>query len=67
MRKLLIILTVFLAVGFFFIPASAAPRAVPVDAVFDFSTLPEGEKILHEFIVRNTGDTVLNITKVLPP
>lgn len=67
MRKLFISLMVFLAAGFFSLSVSAAPRAVPVDAVFEFSPLPEGEKILHEFIVRNTGDTVLNITNVLPP
>jgi hypothetical protein len=67
MRKLSIILTVFLAVVLFALPCSATPRAVFVDAVFEFSLLPEGEKILHEFIVRNTGDTPLNITNVLPP
>jgi hypothetical protein len=67
MRKLFIMLTVFVAVGFSFLPINAAPRAVLVDAVFEFSPLPEGEKIHHEFIVRNTGDTVLNIIKVLPP
>lgn len=67
MRKLFNVLTIFLAVGFFCLPASAAPKAVPLDAVFEFSPLPEGEKIHHEFIVRNTGDTVLNITNVLTP
>jgi hypothetical protein len=67
MRRLFIILTIFVATGFSFLPVSAAPRAVLVDAVFEFSPLPEGEKIRHDFIVRNTGDTVLNITNVLPP
>jgi hypothetical protein len=67
MRKLWIVLTVFLAVVFFSLPAAAVPKAMPVDPVFEFSPLPEGEKIVHEFIVRNTGDTVLNITHVLPP
>jgi len=67
MRKLFISLAVFVAVGFCSLPVGAAPVAVPVDAVFEFSPLPEGEKIIHEFIVRNTGDTILNITNVLPP
>jgi hypothetical protein len=67
MRKLLIMLAVFAAVGVFSLPAGAAPGAVPVDAVFEFSPLPEGEKVHHEFIVRNTGDTILNITGVLTP
>lgn len=67
MRKLSIVLTVFLAVVLFTLPCTATPKAEPVDAVFEFSPLPEGEKISHEFIVRNTGDTDLNITNVLPP
>jgi hypothetical protein len=67
MRKLWIMLAVFAAVGFFSLPAGAAPVAVPVDAVFEFSPLPEGEKIDHEFIVKNSGDTILNITGVLTP
>jgi hypothetical protein len=67
MRKLLMIPTVFLAVVLFGLPCGATPKAVPVEAVFEFSSLPEGEKITHEFIVRNIGDTDLNITNVLPP
>ncbi len=77
MRKLTDVLTifvstafvsmVFLAVVLFALPCTAAPKAVFVDAVFEFSPLPEGEQIIHEFIVRNTGDTDLNITNVLPP
>jgi hypothetical protein len=67
MRKLLMIPTVLLAVVLFVLPCGATPNAVPVDAVFEFTSLPEGEKIIHEFIVRNTGDTDLNITNVLPP
>ncbi len=72
MRKLsniltVFVLTVFLAVVLFVLPCTAAPKAVFVDAVFEFSPLPEGEKIIHEFVVRNTGDTDLNITNVLPP
>ena len=61
------VLTVFFAVVLFALPCTAAPKAVFVDAIFEFSPLPEGEKIIHEFIVRNTGDTDLNITNVLPP
>lgn len=67
MRKLFIVLTVFLAVALFYLPCTATPKAVFVDSLFEFSPLPEGEKIIHEFTVRNTGDTPLNITNVLPP
>lgn len=67
MRKFLMITTVYLAIMLFCLPCGATPKAVPVDAVFEFSSLPEGKKIVHEFIVRNQGDTVLKITGVLPP
>ncbi|MCP3942268.1 MAG: DUF1573 domain-containing protein [Desulfobacteraceae bacterium] len=67
MKKLSIILTVFWAVILFALPCTAAPRAVFVDSTFKFAPLPEGEKIIHEFVVRNTGDTPLSITNVLPP
>ena len=67
MRKLLIVLMGFLASGLFALTVGAAPKAVPVNPVFEFSSLPEGEHIDHEFIVRNEGDTPLNITSVLPP
>jgi len=67
MKKLFIILCVFLAVAFSALPCTATPKAVFVDSVFEFSSLPEGEKIVHEFIVKNTGDSDLNILNVLPP
>jgi len=67
MKKVLMIPTVFLAVVLFGLPCGATPKAVPVDAVFEFTSLPEGENITHVYIVRNTGDTDLNITNVLPP
>lgn len=67
MRKLSVILVLFLAGALFAVPCAATPRAVFVDSVFEFSPLPDGVKITHEFSVRNTGDTTLNIIKVLPP
>ena len=67
MRKLSIILIVFLTIVLNVMPCAAVSKAVPVDPVFEFSSLPEGENILHEFVVRNAGDTPLNITDVLPP
>jgi hypothetical protein len=35
--------------------------------VFTFESVPEGVHVLHEFIVKNTGDTLLHIENVLPP
>ncbi|MBU0973615.1 MAG: DUF1573 domain-containing protein [Proteobacteria bacterium] len=67
MKKLSIILIVFLTIVLNVMPCGAVSKAVPVDPVFEFSSLPEGENIVHEFVVRNAGDTPLNITDVLPP
>lgn len=67
MKKLAIVLMVVFAAGLFIKPVLAMPKAVPVDPVFEFNSLPEGQHVDHVFIVRNTGDTPLNITSVLPP
>lgn len=47
--------------------AWSAPKAVPVDSVYNFEPVPEGTTLSHDFIVKNEGDTVLNITGVIPP
>ncbi len=67
MRKLAIVLMVVFSAGFFINPVLAVPKAVPVAPVFEFALVPEGHHIDHVFIVRNTGDTPLNITRVLTP
>ena len=67
MKKIFIILMVFSFGVLLALPCSATPKAAPVNSVFEFSSLPEGEKIIHDFIIRNTGDTLLHITHVLPP
>ena len=35
--------------------------------VFVFESVPEGVHVLHEFIIKNTGDALLHIQNVLPP
>ena len=47
--------------------AVAAPKAVPQEPVFTFTPVPEGQGMSHEFIIRNQGDTTLEITDVIPP
>ncbi|HYG62702.1 MAG TPA: DUF1573 domain-containing protein [Thermoanaerobaculia bacterium] len=44
--------------------AAAGPKAVAVEAIKDVGTLPKGEKIVHDFVIRNEGDAVLQITEV---
>jgi len=53
----------------FFLPHQliAKPKTLIDNPVFTFESLPEGIKIPHEFIIKNTGDTLLRIEKVLPP
>ncbi|MDD9300844.1 MAG: hypothetical protein HUK40_00265 [Desulfobacter sp.] len=45
----------------------AKPKAVFVNPTFEFSPLAEGQGITHEFVVKNLGDTPLNILSVIPP
>ncbi|MCF6247260.1 MAG: DUF1573 domain-containing protein [Desulfobacula sp.] len=45
----------------------AKPIATIDNPVFTFDTIPEGFHLDHEFIIKNTGDTELNIENVLPP
>ncbi|WDP92669.1 MAG: hypothetical protein HUN04_24280 [Desulfobacter sp.] len=47
--------------------AGAAPKAVVSDSNYEFPPTSEGQKLTHEFIVKNEGDTELNILSVLPP
>jgi hypothetical protein len=48
---------------------AAAPEASRLEireTSFDFKEAFEGEKVSHDFMVKNTGNAVLNITKVSP-
>ncbi len=42
----------------------ASPKAVCDEPTFDCKEVWTGEKVEHAFIIRNTGDAVLNITEV---
>ncbi len=43
---------------------SAAQKAVAVEPIKDFGVVPKGEKIVHDFQIRNDGDAPLQITQV---
>jgi hypothetical protein len=45
----------------------ATPKAVPVNPNFEFEPMIEGPGLTHEFIIKNEGDTKLNILGVTPP
>ncbi len=45
-------------------PAPSAPVAVVPETVYEFPDTPDGEYVVHDFIVRDQGDAVLNVLKV---
>ncbi len=67
MKKIRILILAASILVLSFGPAMATPKAVPVNPKFEFSDVAEGQGITHEFIIRNEGDTQLNITGVIPP
>ena len=46
--------------------ADAKPKAVVVEPVKDLGTVARGEKIAHDFVIRNDGNAPLEITAVRP-
>lgn len=44
--------------------AAGTPKVVAVEPVKDAGTVSKGEKIVHDFAIRNDGDAVLEITNV---
>jgi len=46
--------------------AAPKPKAVAVEPVADLGSVPKGEKITHDFVIKNEGDADLMITNVQP-
>jgi hypothetical protein len=46
--------------------AAGSPKAVAVEPIKDAGNVAKGEKIAHDFIIRNDGDAPLEITQVHP-
>jgi uncharacterized protein DUF1573 len=46
--------------------AAAQPKAVAVEPLTDLGTIAKGEKVTHDFLIRNDGDAPLEITGVRP-
>ncbi len=44
--------------------AQAAPNAEAVDPNYRFDPVLDGAEVVHEFVIRNTGDAPLEIEKV---
>ncbi len=45
----------------------AQPKVLIDTPVFTFKSIPEGVHISHEFKIKNTGNALLHIHKVMPP
>lgn len=48
------------------VAAQGKPKAVVDEPIKDVGTVPKGEKIVHDFVIRNAGDAPLQITQVQP-
>src|SRR3954452_1088275 len=46
--------------------AAGKPKATVAEPVTDVGTVPKGEKIIHDFLIKNEGDADLQITNVQP-
>lgn len=46
--------------------AAGKPKIVAVEPIKDVGTVAKGEKIVNDFVIRNEGDAVLEITNVQP-
>ncbi len=67
MKKINIIITILFVVFCLAQQGLAQPKVLIENPVFIFESVPEGISITHEFIVKNTGDTLLHIDNILPP
>src|SRR5882757_6798837 len=46
--------------------AAGKPKATVVEPVKDVGSVPKGQKIIHDFVIKNDGDADLTITNVQP-
>jgi hypothetical protein len=44
--------------------STGAPRLVVPENAYDFGTAVEGEKVIHDFVLKNPGTSILDIQKV---
>jgi hypothetical protein len=64
-KKIVIAVMAVILFGIISSAANAMPKAVVEEPVFNAGEIPQGKAIIHDFIVKNTGDKPLEI-KVKP-
>lgn len=58
--------TIFIVATLFAEDAGKKPKVVVAEPVMDAGVVPKGEKVAHDFVIRNEGDAPLEITQVKP-
>ena len=66
--SLLLMVTLLLGAGAVLADQAEAPgpTAVALETIKDFGVVNKGQRVTHEFKIRNAGDATLNITEVRP-
>ena len=67
MKKILLIVAGLMATVFLPGWVAADPVAVVESPVYTFESAPEGVKIHHAFVIKNSGDVDLKIENIVPP
>jgi len=65
----LLLMTIFwlgVAASFADQAESSGPTAVALGTIKDFGVVDKGQRVTHEFLIRNDGDAALQITEVKP-
>lgn len=63
---LLMVLATRVGVGFADQAESPGPTAVALETIKDFGVVNKGQRVTHDFKIRNAGDATLEITEVRP-
>lgn len=64
MKRILFFLTVLLLAGATAALAADGPVAKAPEPVFEFPAALEGDHVVHDFVLRNTGTAPLEIARV---
>jgi hypothetical protein len=60
-NRFVVVLAAVFCSALFSMPASATPKVTAEDPVYNAGDLVKGKPIVHDFIIRNTGDQPLTI------
>jgi hypothetical protein len=64
MKRIVCFLTIFLLAGAGAVLAAEAPVAAVPEPVHEFAPVLDGDEVVHDFVIRNTGTATLEIPKI---